>query len=86
MTTKITKPVDLMPQTKKVRTSSLLTTPSKGGRGSVAWADGSLHTPLPKKFAAVPEDDEEAAEDDVEGENSNLYQQVSISCLSLYSF
>ena len=73
VTTRVSKPVDIPPPTKKART--LAGTPrSKPARPSVPWINGALCTPAPSDDALV-EVEEENEEESVMVE-PNAYQQV----------
>ena len=75
MTTRVTKPVDLPPPSKKARASSA-TPRSKPARPSVPWANGALSTPAPPDDAPILEVDEENDETEATTAEHGAYQQV----------
>ncbi|KAL9968581.1 hypothetical protein ACROYT_G020690 [Oculina patagonica] len=74
VTTRVSKPVDLPPPSKKPR--ALAPTPrSKPTRMSVPWANGALCTPAPPDDAPLVEEDEENEEGEIGTGEPGAYQQ-----------
>ena len=75
VTTRVSKPVDLPPPSKKVRPSAP-TPRSKPARPSVPWANGAFATPAPTDEAPIVEVDEEDEESGGTTAELGAYQQV----------
>lgn len=75
VTTRVTKPVDLPPPSKKARASAA-TPRSKPARPSVPWANGALATPAPTDDAPILEEAEEDEENEAKTAELGAYQQV----------
>lgn len=75
VTTRVTKPVDLPPPSKKARASAA-TPRSKPARPSVPWANGALATPAPPDDAPILEEEEEDKENEATTAEIGAYQQV----------
>lgn len=75
VTTRVSKPVDLPPPSKKVRASAP-TPRSKPARPSVPWANGAFATSAPPDDAPLVEVDEEDEESEATTAEPGAYQQV----------